>query len=499
MNITSGRMAGSLEIVLLLCFVVAMYFQQNTGLADNGDYTRSMLWMTPGPTGMEANWPDPDSEDWSKRFFNYWIPYWDLDMQLPKSRTSAAVLWLPGVLLSSVFFSGSVLYLPSVSLFPKLILVTILLLLFTWGRQHERHRLLLLGGIAFPFILLTTSTDYVAYFNSFYQEASSLIFLLLLLVSILILKQRPSFPTFLFSIVCVFLLATSKASNVYWPALAVPIIVHLRYRDTLTNMRLAALAVALLAMLTFASMHVTGAGASKENPYHSLFYGALMFSEQPGEHLRRLNMPDADTCIHASAFTQEGMACIARHENKLSYLTTLSVLYREPLVFPRMMTYVFDNMQDISLVYLGKYAIDDPRSKTTPRVGDGYEQRFWLAGDNALMLNLWSTLKYRVFPTGYALLLLLILFIAVFIHARRYADVRKDLALVGLLCSVACVVDMSIAILGDGRYELMKHLFLANVLFDIALIVFLVVVSVHVKERIGEKGWKTRKQLPSVP
>ena len=94
------RVERSIEVILILWFVVAMYFQQNIGLADNGDFTRSMGWISSGPVGIEPNWPAAHTEDWSKRFFNFWIPYWKLESNIVRPRTSAFLLWLPGVLLS---------------------------------------------------------------------------------------------------------------------------------------------------------------------------------------------------------------------------------------------------------------------------------------------------------------------------------------------------------------------------------------------------------------
>ena len=52
----------------------------------------------------------------------------------------------------------------------------------------------------------------------------------------------------------------------------------------------------------------------------------------------------------------------------------------------------------------------------------------------------------------------------------------RKVSLVGLLASNATVLDMFVAILGDGKYEITKHLFLSNVLFDIASIMFVSVI-----------------------
>jgi hypothetical protein len=120
------RLERSMEIILILWFVVAMYLQQNVGLADNGDFTRAMTWVSTGPIGIEPNWPAANTEDWSKRFFNFWIPYWKLELNMSIPTTSAFVLWLPGALLNKFLYSGTVLYLPSLSLLPKLLLFGVL-------------------------------------------------------------------------------------------------------------------------------------------------------------------------------------------------------------------------------------------------------------------------------------------------------------------------------------------------------------------------------------
>jgi hypothetical protein len=54
----------------------------------------------------------------------------------------------------------------------------------------------------------------------------------------------------------------------------------------------------------------------------------------------------------------------------------------------------------------------------------------------------------------------------------EFAD-NRDFAILGLLSTIACIVNIIVAILGDGRLELPKQLFFSNFLFDVAAIVFL--------------------------
>jgi hypothetical protein len=107
-----------------------MYSQYNSGLADNGDFERSMGWISPGPIGIEPNLPAAGTEASSKRFLNYWIPSWKMEWNISASAcpaTSAILLWIPGAVLNYFLYSPKILYLPLLSLFPKLLLLGILL------------------------------------------------------------------------------------------------------------------------------------------------------------------------------------------------------------------------------------------------------------------------------------------------------------------------------------------------------------------------------------
>jgi hypothetical protein len=53
-----------------------------------------------------------------------------------------------------------------------------------------------------------------------------------------------------------------------------------------------------------------------------------------------------------------------------------------------------------------------------------------------------------------------------------FAD-NRDFVIFELLSTIACITNLIVAILGDGRLELPKQLFFSNVLFDVAAIVFL--------------------------
>ena len=474
---TTSRVQTLIKAGLILCLIAAMYLQRDVGMADNGDFTRSMGWISPGPVGIEPNWPAAGTEEWVERFNNYWLPYWKLDWQAERPTTSSFLLWLPGAVFNYLFYSRTVLYLPLLSLFSRLILLGILLM-FIWIGSNSRYATLLLLSLGVPVVLLWTNTEYIAYFNSFYLESASFVFLFLLLSSLLFLKRRPSLVSMLCSLAAVLLLATAKPANFYWPMVAVPFVFYVwspgfpRKKGSSLSLGLAGLGI--ICLFTFLSSLVTSAGSNQANPYNSLFDGVLRFSRDPSAHLRDLGMETAEECVVTTAFTPTGAACLVKYQNKISYKNTVLILSREPLILFRMLGFALDTMQDLSVDYLGKYAIDDPRSQTSPPVVTGDEQqRFWPPTAESGLLNAWASLKFRLFPTGYALAFVLICFLAWFLWNMKRTGLIQDLALIGLLCTVACLVDMTITILGDGMVEVVRHLFLANLLFDVALLAFL--------------------------
>jgi hypothetical protein len=492
----AARAEKLVKVALAAWLAVAMYVQLDLGLADQGDFLRAIGWFTPGPVGLDAK-PILGAPHFMDRYFYYYLPYWRyhsdaIDHALHAGdwgKTSTGLLWLPGVLVNRLAYSDEVIYLPVVSLLPRLLLFGALLALFAWidagGGRHKLALLLLLGV---PLTLLLSTTDYLVYLNSFYQETGSIIYLGLWIASLLYLKRRPK--SLLRGLLCaaaLTLLVCAKASNIYWAVLGVAFLA-LVWRPWeqcgRRTLRLTALYAALTGgiLVTYETcahnrVHV------RLNAYQGLFYGILTFSENPSAHLAKLGYADHADCVGVSVFGPEGARFLKRQGGRLSSLDFLRVAWAEPRAMLRMLKFAIDNLQDISLDYLGNHTAFDPRAKpyAPPPVGITTE-RWWPPGSVSL-LNLWSFVKFHAFPTGYAFLLTIGLYVAVFLALLRREGFSADLALIGLMTAAACIVDACVAICGDGKPELIKHLFLANLLFDLATIAFIAVIGLAVRQR----------------
>ena len=484
-----GPVAGASRTSLIIAFVLLAMLaagsaaQWETGLADNGDYTRQMLWVSSGPQGLGINFPKEGTDAWRYRFYQHPLAYWKLDFPLTSRWVSSVLpLWIPGVLANMVLYHPGTLYLPYLSLGPRILCLFFLFLLFRWIRRRAPGQAAMLSlTFGIPAMLILGNRDLVAYFTSFYQEPASLISLLFLLGVLMVFRRRGDvrwMPWLLSA--AVFGIQAAKLSNAYWAGLIMLFVFPWPLlRD---NRKRAALYLMLVFFLPFGLSLGQAAfyHASKVNAYQSLYCGVLVFSDRPQEHLARIGMPDGMQYLDHHAYGREGRECVRRYADKLTHRMVLDVIAHEPVLAWRMLTYAADSVQRLELTHLGK--------RMAFNTGDA--PREWKAaqggiGDNAAFA-LWSEVKSRVFPRGPAFLFSLGVLVLLFLLAlRRGSPLQRDLAWVGLLLTLACAGDMWMQIFGDGKRDLIKHLFLVNLLYDIALITAMNVVVLFFRPEHG--------------
>jgi hypothetical protein len=107
------------------------------------------------------------------------------------------------------------------------------------------------------------------------------------------------------------------------------------------------------------------------------------------------------------------------------------------------------------------------------------------------LLVLWSTIKMEYFPKGKWLMLTLILYLALFIFCI-FRNHWQRIAQIGLLATLATLADMYVAIFGNGTADFVKHLFLANILFDVSTILFVSIALTSCVQIIQTKFQKAR-------
>jgi hypothetical protein len=465
--------------VLVGLVAAALFGQAHLGLADNGDFKRELRVYSPKPVGFDVNLPPRDTPERHARFFRFYLPGWEFRWHAARPHSSIHLFWLPGAALNRLFLSADVLLLPWLSFLPRLLLVVLYAVVaFAAALQPLRRFASLALALLVPLGFMLTTTEYAALLNSGYTETASLVFLLLFLAGLALLGHRGGVAAQVLCLGSLLCLAAARAGNIYWALLgpAAFVLLWRGRRDPRPSPAASAAVFAELALFIGIAAFLLTHLQLPANRYNSLYYGALRFSRQPAAHLERLGLQRTAPCVGVLPWKDEGRRLIETGSHRLRFANTVRVLVHEPLVYPRLLLHAFRNMQDISLDYLGRYprGLDRPsESRFDPKThARCQETRCWLRR-RAAALNLWARLKYAAFPRGALLVLILAFFLATFASlSLRARPAGALLARLGLLVTLAIPLDVTVAVLGDGCYELIKHLLLANVLFDLALILF---------------------------
>jgi len=454
-----------LMFILAAMLLVGHAMQMHVGHADNGDFSRMMTWITSGPSGFEQNWPEEGSLEYHERFYNNVLAFWKLDVPLSTRWVSSVVLlWLPGLVANVLLYSTSTVYLPFVSLAPRLLLLVMLLLLLRWTERHTGEAAPLFACVlGIPFVFFAVNTDYVAYFTSWYQEPASLTGLLFIVIAVARYfgrddsRYRPWI-----SAVAVLFLTSAKVGNMHWVLPAALVLIP--WKRLAGKPRRLAVYILFVFILPLGVPLLQGLlyGTKVVNAYNSLFGGTLLFSDAPQIHLDRIGMSDASRYIGHHAYGDEARECMERYPEYLNHAVVAGILVNEPMLAWRMLVFAADSMQRTELRDFDKHVLYNRPDEARPWAR-------WLpaAVGNATPLNTWSRIKLAIFPKGTLLIASLCAAALLFIAAFRSSDhVLRVIGAIGFFLAFGACIDMWMQVFGDGRHELLKHLFLANVAQD---------------------------------
>lgn len=449
-------------------FCCAQWDNSRFGRADNGDFSRSMGSYVTRPHKLRENLPSSVDRkkqaeaEHRERYFNFYLPRWEI--QRNRRVTSEFIhgvhlLWWPGFWLNRQIFSKKILDLGYLGLFPRLLLgaawLGVVWLLY-WRRAPLAAALLLVACLA----LIFSDIGYVSFCNSFYQETGALVFLALLVPGLLLLAEGFYRPSCLMITPVLLLYCTAKPqylATAVFLGVALGAVYNLGWfwEGPLPGRRLrAGLTVLSLLALAGAGVWVVGrmpAWNMRIAVSHRYYAGVLAVSRDPAAHLARKGLP-ASAVKYVGAFKSP--------EDAGSLRDLLDVIWHEPAVPFRMIARAAGLMQDVRLDYLGMAPIDFPASAHSP------------GGFGA-----WSAVKRMVFPRGTAYLVWLgaALALSVGLCCARARRMRR-LGAVLLLLNAGSIIEL-MAALGDGFWECPKHLYAANLFFDLSLALALFVAA----------------------
>ncbi|CAH1211842.1 hypothetical protein PAECIP111892_03645 [Paenibacillus auburnensis] len=450
-----------------------LFLQPFVGVADNGDFKRMM--DTVGLNYYNA------AESYADRFFSFSHARFSYENLFQGFYPSSQILLVLVPRLLSGVFHGSYFDIRLLGAVYGLLLLAATWLIVKLGAKYSAVTGLLLGaGMLFVFY----DIGYLAYFNSLFGEPVSMVSMLLTfaLGLRLTVQERPTRKGLTLFFIAVLFLICSKIQNAPVGLVFSLIFLRLGALPGEGNFRRLARRFAVAVALVSVVLYMAAPKELKHiNLYQTVFFGILNDSPDVRGDLRDLGLPEHLEVLAGTnyfqkdtAIKQDDPSLTPDFYDRVSHKDVLFFYIKHPVRLIEHMKYAAKNSMDIRPQYLGNYE----KSEGKP------------AGALSQTYSVWSQFKDKHIPhtLGFLILFYLVYYAGVLFHYFRTKELAGRIAgelllLIGLIGLFSFLVP----VLGDGRADIGKHLFLFNVSFDLmAVIMFggLVHIAVSMGRRI---------------
>ncbi|MGH9802115.1 MAG: hypothetical protein ACRD82_17270 [Blastocatellia bacterium] len=441
--------------LVLILVAVQLFWPPMVGVASNGDFERLMHW---GKFEYVTGDYDEKYFNWINREFritkNPWLAWYGFG--------SSEIIFIKlSAIIGDWLFAGDRFDLRLLGVIHLLAYAAAFWLLMRgWRAATGFSPLCLLPG----FLLLFCDLGYTAYFNSFYSEPSSLIFLLAMTGAgfYLASQQRRTTSALLLFCLCAGLFIAAKPQNFTMipPLLLFCARLFQFNREKVQRWLLAGFAASLISAAVL--LNVIAPWYAHNGRYQSVFYGILKDSPSPEQDLRDLGLDEklavlADTTTFHSNLPIDinSQDFAGRFYRRINHLKIAQFYLTHPARLLNKLRLTAGNAYSLRL-NLGNFekATGLPARTTAER---------WVW---------WSNFKQRYWPKSLWLFAIWWAALVVFIsRGYRRASTAGRLAREFCLMLLAMMLLAFITpIIGDGESDLQKHLFLFNALFDLSLL-----------------------------
>ncbi|MFD1772619.1 hypothetical protein [Paenibacillus rhizophilus] len=430
------------------------------GVADNGDFLRMM-------NTIGLNYYDA-SETYQDRFFSYSHSRFAYENLFRGFYPSSQIFLVLAPRLLGGLFHGSWFDIRLLAA-----VYGILLLAATWLLVKHNVRgsyitgLLLAGALLFVFY----DIGYLAYFNSLFGEPVSLVFMLLTfaLGLRLLSRETPSVKDLWLFFAAVVFLICSKIQNA--PIGVAFALIFLRFASLqgAAGFRKAAIRFSIAIFLISVIMYAAAPKDLKHiNLYQTVFYGILNGSPDVKGDLGELGLPERLEVLAGTNYFESGTAIkqddpslVPDFYSRISHKDVLLFYLKHPGRLLDNMRYAAANSMAIRPSYLGNFEKADNKPP----------------GALAYTYSGWSQFKNNVLPHNLAFLAVFygFYYAGALYEYLRSAERRRRVAIeLMMLLGLIGLFAFLVPILGDGRADIGKHLFLFNVCFDMMAVTMFV-------------------------
>ncbi len=315
-------------------------------------------------------------------------------------------------------------------------------------------------------LFTVTDVGYFSYFNSFYSESASAIYLFAA-VGALMSTSRLADASFVGF--CVLFLTAKPQNAVLAPVLVLTwALLRARHKK--------ALLPAGLLLCAFAFVYLSLSPFKQVNRYNHVFHGIL---EEDPEALRGFGLGEE----YATLVGTHWWSPLEEPDEQLKQSTVERLRYRDIVEYylrhPSRFGALWAKGAAAAFVFRPAGLGNFERSRGGP------------PGEMSEGFGHWTTVKTRVFPEtpGFQVLAgLAIVTFSALVWRFRVEARKPAILLLGLVGM--CAVQFFAVLVGGGHVELVRHLFLVNVLVDLMLVVLVVVIGVILPTSIlrGRRG-----------
>lgn len=451
------KLESRLYLAAIGLFVALSSLHLLTGYADNGDFLRSVEFLFEKPHDFSTMWPAAESEEWSRRFFIEWHDKWIFLEHWPNTKNVFSLssykiyLLFQANLSTLIGVDNSYYSIISGSILSRLILCST----FLAFAHHLRHQISKLTAWAFILIfgLILIDSNWIAFLNSFYEEQVAIVFLPILGFFLLKFRENQNTRTGFWFLLFAAFIGSAKTAYFYFPTLSLLFLIPFFHQKKLNKLILIAILLQAVSLLpVYLGKH------EKINSYHALYFGALkVLSDTEVSSIKSIGeKPVFHECIGAPAYNAFGHECLEK--SNASYTDVVKLVGSHPSIGFKMIFKLFEDGRAIHIEHLGK------EIKNAPNFSGGY------------IFNVWP--KFFKMGLNYFIFIALLAASSLLIKKRSLlSDKEKSVLLIGVFFATLGF-SQYIASLGDGYYEITKHMTIGNYALALSLpFIFAAIIS----------------------
>jgi len=460
---------GSGKVFLLLfalILIYQMFIPPIVGLADNGDFSRIM-----NKVGIQVG----DGKEYMG----------NINLQFPISfhydtggyQSSELIFVVTSIFLNSIVSKDGLFHLLSLGIVHLIaLLAAIAVVAYGVSQSKIRSKWVVLACI----LIFFTDVGYVSYMNSIYSEPATLIFLTLtigivLLIAIQVNNQSVSIGWALFYFVTAFLFVIAKPQNA---AMGIPLALlgywlmrHVRppkviekWRTQIVLVLSIGLVVGSFLLFAFGLPNYYRSG----DLWNSVFLEIIGTSQNPEQDLRELGLPPEMIIYKGKYAFAEGVNRNAYEEFQHSWLYFR--IFKFYLLHPGRLFSLMDSSTS--------QAFELQQSN----LGNFVSSEAFGSYDKSQAFTFWNKLRMAVLPKSIWTLvgLFVINLGTVWVRIKKFDHSKSSLLLSELHLTIIfmAVFQYLTVLMAEGTFELVKHMFLFNLLIDITF-VFLIAYLVE--------------------